>query len=266
MEKDHLFQEAIELFKVIDSCLLCYYNGHYHMYRPLAAQLRILFCDYQRRNNNALLAKLFNGLLLPTIQEAQYVELGSPEHLNGPAKNFGAMPIDHAIKPKIASMPFEVTQFNNGLEICDLLLKEPQKHISLEEWLQKPITKHPRIVTIVDLIRSVADRGGGAHINQTVDNFLKLLKTSTPASCKMGFDALFTIALGRFAQQIGFMVVQFYEKMGTKGKIDDLMKVFDQNHPSIVNSAKIPSELLSQKHSKFSLHPIQHAKTIWLEK
>ena len=239
------------------------------MYRPLAAQLRILFCDYKwkknKKKNNALLAKLFTTLLLPTVQEAQYYELGSTEHLTGPAKNFAAKPIDQNFIPRIASMPFEITQFNNGLEVCDLLLQEPQNQIPLDEWLEKPITKYPKIVSIVDLIKTVADRGGGAHIHPTVDSFLALLKKkSTP--CKMGYDALFTIALGRYAQQIGFMVFQFYEKLGTKGKIEDLMKVIDQNHPNIENSAKIPAKIMKQQHSKFSLQLFQNAKAIWLEK
>jgi hypothetical protein len=266
-EKDHLFKEAIELFKVIDTCLACYYNGQYFMYRPLAAQLRILFCDFEKKKgktkNNALLNKLFKNIELPTIQDAQYYDLGSQEHLNGPAKNFWALPTDENIKPKIASMPFEITRFQNGLEVCDLTLQEPQNPIPLDEWLQKPISKHPEIISIVDLIRTVADRGGGAHIHPTVDKFLNLLKTSTP--CRMGYDALFTIALGRFAQQVGFMVIQFYEKLGTKGKIDDLMKIFDQNHSSICNSAKVPIKLSKQQQSKFSLQSIQYAKAVWLD-
>ena len=123
-KKDHLFREAIELFKVIDTCLSCFYNGEYHMYRPLAAQLRILFCDFQRKKNNALIGKLFNNLLLPAMQEAQYYEIGSPEHLNGPSKHFWANPIDKNKKPRISSMPFEITQFQNGLETCDMLLTD----------------------------------------------------------------------------------------------------------------------------------------------
>lgn len=234
------------------------------MYRPLAAQLRILFCDFQRKKNNALIGKLFDKIQLPTIQDAQYYEIGSSEHLNGPAKKIRAQPINENIKPKIASMPFEITQFQNGLEVCDLKLKEPQNPLPLDEWLQKPISRHPKNITIVDLIRTVADRGGGAHIHPTVDNFLNRLKTSTP--CKMGYDALFTIAIGRFAQQVGFMVFQFYEKLGTKGNFDDLIEVFDRGHPSISNSAKVPIELLKQQHSKFSLQSIQYAKFVWLEK
>ena len=48
--------------------------------------------------------------------------------------------------------------------------------VPLNDWLEQPITKHPVIVTVVDLIRTVADRGGGAHIHPTVDDFLNRLK------------------------------------------------------------------------------------------
>ena len=198
------------------------------------------------------------------MQEAQYYELGSPEHLNGPSKHFRANPIDKNGKPRILSMPFEITQFQNGLEICDILLTDPQKLIPLDEWLEQSITKFPITVTVVDLIRTVADRGGGAHVHPTIDGFLNQLRTSAPL--KAGYDALFTIAIGRFAQQIGYMVFQFYEKLGTKGKIDDLMKIFDQNHPNIKNSAKIPAKLLTQRQSKLSLQTFINAKQVWIDK
>jgi len=56
-DKQRNFEEAIELFKVIDTCLSCYYAGKVHMYRPLSAQLRILLCDINRGKNKALLLK-----------------------------------------------------------------------------------------------------------------------------------------------------------------------------------------------------------------
>jgi len=135
-----------------------------------------------------------------------------------------------------------------------LLIDKASDLISLEEWLNQTVTIHPQRVKIVDLIRTVADRGGGAHIHNNVDDLLDSLQKFSP--CKSGIDALLTIAIGRFAQQIGWMVYQFYEKIGARGKIEDLMKVFDHEHPSIKEGAKIPVELFDYECHKYNLSSI----------
>jgi len=63
--KDRHFNEALEVFKVIDCCLACIYDGKTFMYRPLSGQLRILFCDFEKKKNKALLLKL----LVPRCSE-----------------------------------------------------------------------------------------------------------------------------------------------------------------------------------------------------
>jgi hypothetical protein len=261
--KEHLFKEAIETFKVIDTCLSCYYEGKIHMYRPLAAQLRILFCDYCRKKNNALLSKIFNNLMLIPLRVPEYEEMDGSGGTYSGKDNLCASPIDKNLRPKVATMPFEISIFNNGIETCDLLLQEDSKPIPLDVWLVKKITDHPLNVTIADLIRTVADRGGGAHVHNKIDSFLASLQKRTP--CKISLDILFTIAIARFAQRVGFLVIQFYEKIGTKGKMDDLMKQYDIDHPCIVNSAQIPRVLLEQEHSKFNLKMMQNVKQIWLD-
>lgn len=151
-------------------------------------------------------------------------------------------------------MPFEITCFKNGLEVCDLLIDKDSDLINFEEWLNQIVTIHPKRIKIVDIIRTVTDRGGGAHIHNSADDLLDSLQKFSP--CKNGVDTLLTIAIGRFAQQIGWMVYQFYEKIGTRGKIEDLMKVFDHEHPSIKEGAKIPVELFSYACQKYNLSAI----------
>jgi hypothetical protein len=243
------FKETIELSKVINSCLACYYLGETHMYRPLSAQLRILFCDIQKGKNKALLPKLFDKLNLSPVKTTKYQQQGSFTSNDEWANNIVVKSPNQNVNPKIAIMPFEITVFKNGLEVCELLLDDTEEKIGLDEWLKQVITFHPSRISIIDLIRSVADRGGGAHIHNSADSLLNSLQKTTP--CKTGIDALLTIALGRFAQQIGWMVTQFYEQFGTKGKIENL--VLDQNHPSITECGKIPEELFHHKTTKFNL-------------
>ena len=76
-QKIRHFKETIELSKVINSCLACYYLGETHMYRPLSAQLRILFCDIQKGKNKALLSKLFDKLKLSPVKTTKYQQQGS---------------------------------------------------------------------------------------------------------------------------------------------------------------------------------------------
>jgi hypothetical protein len=249
--KERHFKEALEVFKVIDCCLACYYEGKTFMYRPLSAQLRILFCDFQKNRNKALLLKLFSNIKLNQIVSSRYSEQGTfCENICWANKIAATSSIENS-KPKLAVMPFEITRFKNGLEVCDLLIDKEAELISLEDWLNQIVTIHPKRIKLVDLIRTVADRGGGAHIHNNVDELLISLQKNSP--CKNGIDALLTIAIGRFAQQIGWMVYQFYEKIGVRGKIEDLMKVFDHEHPSIKEGANIPKELFNYESHKYNL-------------
>ena len=52
--KKKFITETIDCLKIIYSCLVCYQNGDLHMFKPIAVQLRMLFCDSNRKKDNSL--------------------------------------------------------------------------------------------------------------------------------------------------------------------------------------------------------------------
>jgi len=248
---DREFKEAIESFKVVDTCLKCFYEGESHMYRPLSAQLRLLLCDSNRSKDNSLVTRIFNNIRLSPIKSIDYQVQGTFNKSEDWANSIHAVSSNPSVNLKLALMPFEITCFANGLEIADLIVNKNAEPIPVSSWLEQCISLYPVPITIRSLIKIVADRGGGAHVHHKEDNLLDSLSKYGPA--KIGIDALFTIAIARIAQQLGWVIVQFYEKYGTKGNLEDISKNFDNTHPCVVGAAKISQELYQQKQSKFNL-------------
>jgi hypothetical protein len=234
------------------------------MYRPLAGQLRILFCDIQQKKNRALLLKLYEKLELIPLKGIKYLEQGTYGGDLAWANRMAAISENQNERAKIAAMPFEISVFDNGLEVCDLILDYESPKIPLNEWLGRKIAIHPIDVSIIDLIRHVADRGGGSHIHPKIDSYIADLQNTTPT--KVGFDALFSVALGRFSQHIGFALIQLYERYGVKGRPKDIQGSFDFQHESILNSAQIPPALLNQSHTKYNMTSIQNPSQVWLDR
>lgn len=232
------FEEALECFRVIESSLRCIYAGEIHMYRALSAQLRILLCDSPK----PLLIRLFPNLELQALQSVKYFAPGEfpPElmHLNQIAVA-GANPM------AVSCMPFEARIYFNGVEDCKPLLTQDGSVLSVEKWCEQVISVHPVPVTVRQLIRTVADRGGGAHVHKSKDALLSGLQGMGVG--KLNLAALMIIAVSRVMQQLGLSVVQLYEKNGLSGSLP--LASFDWKHPSAISSARVPAECL--------LHPFQ---------
>lgn len=248
---DREFKEAIESFKVIDTCLKCFYDGEYHMYRPLSAQLRLLLCDSNRNKDNSLITRMFKNIYLSPIKSVSHQEQGDFSEDQSWANNIQAASSDPMVNLKLAAMPFEITQFVNGLEIADLLVDKQAELIPISDWLKQCISIYPVPITIRSLIKTVADRGGGAHIHHQEDKLLNSLTKYGPSN--LGIDALFTISIARIVQQLGWVIVQFYEKYGTKGCLSEISKNFDKTHQSVVNAARVPNVLYKQQQTKYNL-------------
>lgn len=248
---DREFREAIECFKVIETCLRSFYFGEIHMYRPLSAQLRMLLCDTNRRKDNSLITRLFKSLQLTPLKEIIYREHGTFGEDVSWVNMIRADSDNPDVSPKLALMPFEITVFSNGFEIGDLLLEKDGELLSISDWLDQNITIHPVPITIRSLIKTVADRGGGAHVHHTEDQLLDTLSKYT--ATEAGIDALFTVAIARITQQLGWRIIQFYEKCGANGNFGEFLKEFDDSHESVVNSAKIPEFLYQDKRAKYCL-------------
>lgn len=221
------------------------------MYRPLAGQLRILFCDSNRRQDNSLLVRAFPNFSLSPLRspctrdlstfDKMYVDRGRRNILDDQGQR------NHVID----LMPFEIQRFQGGLEAGRLVLDPNADPIWLQDWLQQVVTIHPVRVTVRTLIRTIADRGGGAHVDEAVDKLIERLATSHP--CNTGLHALLTVGLGRLAQQIGWQIVQFHEQFGVAGSLSDPDFQFDYQHHSVRSAARIPEKLIRTRHEIIEL-------------
>lgn len=248
---DREFREAIECFKVIDTCLRNYYAGESHMYRPLSAQLRILLSDKNRDKENSLIIRLFNGLMITPLQSITYKEHGTFDEATQWANMLRVQGGSPEMSLKLALMPFEITVFSNGLEIGDFLLDKNRSPISVTAWMDQLITVHPIRLSIRSLIKTVADRGGGAHVHHKEDEVLETLSKGSPS--KLGMDVLFTIAVARITQQVGLAITQFYEKHGADYDVKNAAIGIDKNHETYKNSAKVPEALFQERCTKYGL-------------
>lgn len=159
------FEEAIDCFRVIESSLKCIYAGEIHMYRALSAQLRILLCDSPK----PLLTRLFSNLQLQSLQPVRSYQPGDfpPElaHLNSVA-------VSGPGEYVFCCMPFEARVYINGVEDCLPLLEANGALLPLDQWLDQLVSVEPVPVTLRQVIKTVADRGGGAHVHKTKDALL----------------------------------------------------------------------------------------------
>lgn len=240
-----LLDELLECFSVIDSCLASYYSGKTHMYRPLAGQLRILLCD-----RSPLLKRLFPNMQLQDIKPIEFLELDEIaifDHYNMKL----AARVPEGQEYKVAKMPFIITQYSNGLQIADVEFSQNSSLLHIDDWVKQLISCHPCDLSIKQIIRSVADKGGGAHIDN-VPNF-ELINMEKMGPAGIGSHKLFIIALSRFIQNLGLLLIQFKERYGYKGSLSDMANDFDNNHPSVINRAKISEDLLRQERAEYAL-------------
>lgn len=217
----YLTNELKETLKVINSCLSCVYSGEVHMYRALAAQLRILLCDRRRKKDNSLLVAVYPQLEVSALASIDWSPQSSGYFQIHQTQNF---------TKRVAQMPFEITQFSNGLAIADLQVSNSQ-FIAISDWSKQFVTYNPTELTIEEIIRSVADKGGGAHVDSTMSSALRYMRQQTPVG--LTYAQLLIIALARFVNFLGGKLFKY-------------------------NICKVPDELFAQMHHKYNLGIVAH--------
>ena len=236
------FEEALECFQVIESSLRCIYAGEDHMYRALSAQLRILLCDSPK----PLLVRLFPNLELQSLQPVRFLK---PGEFGGELKHLNDIAVLNSQSAVISCMPFEARAYFNGVEDCKPLLNTDNSLLMVENWVEQVISLHPVPVTVRQLIRSVADRGGGAHVHKSKDALLCGLKNLRPG--RLHLAALVLIGISKVMQQLGLSIIQLYEKNGPKGCLP--FSDFNSRHPSVLASARVPTECFQHPYQVFNL-------------
>jgi len=214
--KEYLKAHLQECFQTIDTCLTSIYEGESHMYRSLAGQLRILLADKKDGKENSLLFLLHPEINIKKLQpiewkkgdEARMFIRDSP----GSTNRYGVM-------------PYEITQYSNDLAVADFLFSPVKEFLTVPEWMNQFLTYTPTPVTIRQVLKGVADQGGGAHVDSEPSYELKLLYQKAPSGNT--FAELFIIALARLVQNIAEKII------GYKG-------------------CKVPEELQNQKQHKFT--------------
>lgn len=220
-ERTYLQEQLRESLNVLDSCLACIYNGETHMYRALAGQLRLMLCDTKRNQDNSLIRAVYPKLEVSALRTIDWSETeagGLRVH----------QPIDGTTR--LSQMPFEISIYSNGLAVADLLLLKGHL-LPIGDWCNQSLTLHPLSLTAKTIIRTVADKGGGAHVDANSSPELRYMYQLTPA--KRTFAELFVLSLGRFVQGLGEHLLSY------KG-------------------VRVKEELTSASHKKLSLMVAAH--------
>ncbi len=235
--------ELAECFAIVDTCLSSYYGGAKHMYRPLAGQLRILFCD-----KRPLLSRVFPDLKFGALRPIEWLEPPKATLFDGAQARLAVQhPPDQEFR--LARMPFLITAFKNGLQVADLEVDPEGQMLPLDKWMDQSVTVYPSDLSIREMVRSVADKGGGAHVDDTVNEALRDMHVTGPSG--MGVHVLFSVAVGRFAQNLGLHYVQFVERFGYSGTLQDV--AVDPEHPTVKARAKVTKELEESPRSQYAL-------------
>lgn len=211
---------------VVDTCLECIYAGKTHMYRALAGQLRLLLCDTRQKKDNSLLAATYPKL-----------EVSGFETIKWSSSEAGVVRMTQSAAGtnQIAQMPLEISLYPTGLAVADLLLNHDVLH-PIAQWSDQRLTFHPTRLSVKAVIRTVADKGGGAHVDADASPELRLMYQYTPAG--RTYAELFVVAIGRFIQAIGERLLK------TQG-------------------CRVPPELTGGPHQKFNLLVAAHRE--WAE-
>lgn len=190
MADAYLKEQLRESLAVVDTCLECIYGGKKHMYRALAGQLRLMLCDTLRRTDNSLIRRAY-----PNLEVSAIAQMGwSPEGAGFVRMQGGAG------TNRIAQMPIEVSSYPDGLAVADVML-EKNRLIPIADWSEQELTFHPEKLSITTVIRTVADKGGGAHVDSTASSALRRMYELTPVG--RTYAELFVVAVGRFVQRLG---------------------------------------------------------------
>lgn len=251
--KKRLHNELLECFKIIDSCLALYYQGGTHMYRPLATQLRILFADQK----GPLITRLFPNFKIQRLRAIEYVEPGQLKPFDDSSS---VIMISHPANQeyKLARMPFLITEYSNGLQVADFEFDQSGELLPLADWVEQQVSIYPSSLTIKEIIKSVAEKGGGAHVDDELNQSLKDMMRTGPAG--LGLHVLLVIALSRLAHRLGIYYIQFRERFDYNGKIEDIVTDFDPDHPSLQKMARIPENLEKQEKHQYALTVIRRIR------
>ena len=180
---------AIDCFKIIHTCLKSYFDGQVHMYKPISAQLRILFCDTRNRKDHSLIYRIHPNIKLLAFNEIKFENQGG--------------------QISFAAAPYAITEYANGVVDAKLDIASPFKYLPLDAWRKQIVDIQPNL-NLTDIIRSVADQDGGAHLDDNECSTLTIMRGHNPT--KVGSNILFIIALAHYVIDFANQLVPVWIK------------------------------------------------------
>ncbi len=108
--KKRRHEELVECFAVIDTCLRCYYGGETHMYRPMAGQLRILFCD-----RKPLVSRVFPDIKVNPLRPIEWLKPSDVKLFEGVDATLSVSATEE-VRFRAGRMPFIITAYPNGVQ------------------------------------------------------------------------------------------------------------------------------------------------------
>lgn len=182
-----------EAFRLLSKCVSNAYEGDADWFPFIALQLRKIYFD-----KSPLLERVSSEFELPAIQSI---------HVREPLVPMVTTTDDGVIirAPFVQYMtPVEVTvDYPKGRYFVSLVLDLSKPRLRCSEWGNQVLSSIPTLVSVRDVVRTVCDKGGGAHADERHDAILSYLNKVVPIppvlpAISITYANIFLLALARF--------------------------------------------------------------------
>ena len=181
-----------DAFHVLAGCLTKAYEGDGAWFPTIALQLRLILFD-----KSPLIMRVEGDLRLPALASIELPETSVPildELENG--RIVRANVFQYA-------MPFEIYSASRREYFVNLLLDSSKRHLDVISWGNQTISTIPTPLSIRDIVRTICDKDGGAHVDDEHDALLSYM--SSPISIngvvwtEVSYADAILMAVARFA-------------------------------------------------------------------
>jgi hypothetical protein len=142
-------QYLVDALQIIEGNYKGFHEGQYPNYRVIAGQLRMLLCDKNQGKENSLALKVFPDLTLHPLRKK--------------------LPDTHQL---LFWMSASITGIPNAARFVDVFDCNATP-IPLNEWRnQVGVFLDGKTYTLGQMIKSVAEKDGGSHVDDKPDDYL----------------------------------------------------------------------------------------------
>jgi len=195
-----LLQDIVDSLQILKINIENYDNGEKVVHKVIAVQLRILLCDTNRGRENSLLPKLIDNPKLHPMQKMPHLE---------------------EIKKDTSRrlLFFDTGTYSSGSNRITNIFDKSSQKISLRNWLDQYIFDFT--ITLKKLIKSVANKAGGAHVDCNLDDTLR--KTSTTILNDDISHSIYLIEIGRY------ILEEISNQLVSNSKVQSVLPILKHN-------------------------------------